>query len=256
MEMMSAPVFADRIDESIGAELSPLGFVRIRPRRWVAARRPLIRTIFEFQALKGATYSARWGFSLDFVPLWRADGFKWKRTAKTANFDLCIDPIDEYRGPPDWCSCSRPIWPGEAVNIARIAVAVKESTRVAKLDLRRVTSISDVVALFQERAAMRFQRFSLENYTQTDLAWGLSLIAIGEAPEGKRHLELLRPLFDWSKRPNASSGGIGGRECRSQQIICRGKHGEQYEPDRQAPADQLLLDRQQRLGAGTAQLLA
>jgi hypothetical protein len=115
---MSSPVFANRIDESIGAELSPLGFERIRPRRWVAAARPLVRSIFEFQALKGATYSARWGFSLDFVPLWHADGLKWKRTAKTANFDLCIDPIDQYLGPPDWCSFSRPIWPGEAVNIA------------------------------------------------------------------------------------------------------------------------------------------
>jgi hypothetical protein len=94
---MSSPVFANRIDESIGAELSPLGFERIRPRCWVAAARPLVRSIFEFQALKGATYSARWGFCLDFVPLWHADGLKWKRTAKTANFDLCIDPIDLSR---------------------------------------------------------------------------------------------------------------------------------------------------------------
>jgi hypothetical protein len=97
--MMSASVLADKIDEIIGAELSPLGFEQIRPRRWVATAQPPIRRIFEFQALKGATYSARWGLSLDFVPLWRADGLRWKRTAKTANFDLCIDPIDQYGGP-------------------------------------------------------------------------------------------------------------------------------------------------------------
>lgn len=192
---MSAPVVADRVDERIGAELSPLGFQRIRPRRWVAAARPPIRSIFEFQALKGATYSARWGFSLDFVPLWSADELKWKRTAKTANFDLCIDPIDQYLGPPDWCSFSRPIWPGEVVNVARIAAAVKESTRVAKFDFSRVNSISDVVAMFQERAAMRFQRFSLENYMQTHLAWGLSLISVGKASEGRRHLELFCARF-------------------------------------------------------------
>jgi hypothetical protein len=57
--MMPAPVFADKIDEIIGAELSPLGFEQIRPRRWVATARPPIRRIFDFQALKGATYSAR-----------------------------------------------------------------------------------------------------------------------------------------------------------------------------------------------------
>jgi hypothetical protein len=92
--MMSASVLADKIDEIIGAELSPLDLEQIRPRRWVATAQPPIRSIFEFQALKGANYSARWGLSLDFVPLWRADGLRWKRTAKTANFDLCIDPID------------------------------------------------------------------------------------------------------------------------------------------------------------------
>jgi hypothetical protein len=117
--MMSASVLADKIDEIIGAELSPLGFEQIRPRRWVATAQPPIRSIFEFQALKGATYSARLGLSLDFVPLWHADGLRWKRTAKTANFDLCIDPIDQYGGRPDWCSYSRPIRPGEVANFSQ-----------------------------------------------------------------------------------------------------------------------------------------
>jgi hypothetical protein len=193
--MMSASVLADKIDEIIGAELSPLGFEQIRPRRWVATAQPPIRSIFEFQALKGATYSARLGLSLDFVPLWHADGLRWKRTAKTANFDLCIDPIDQYGGRPDWCSYSRPIWPGEVANFPRMAAAVKESTRAAKLDFSRANSISDIVAMFQERAAMRFRRFSLENYTQTHIAWGLSLVAVGEATEGKRHLELFCASF-------------------------------------------------------------
>jgi hypothetical protein len=76
-----------------------------------------------------------------------------------------------------------------------IAAAVKESARVAKVDFSRVNSISDVVATFQERAAMRFQRFSLENYIQTHLAWGLSLIAVGEPAEGRRHLELFCANF-------------------------------------------------------------
>jgi hypothetical protein len=60
-----------------------------------------------------------------------------------------------------------------------LASAAQESTRFAKLDFGRVNSIFDIVTIFRERAAMRFRRFSLENYFQTHLAWGLSLIAVG-----------------------------------------------------------------------------
>jgi hypothetical protein len=188
---MRAPVLAGKIDELVGAELSPLGFKQIRPRRWIQTARSHIRDIFEFQALKGDTYSARWGLSLDFVPLLRADRLRWKRTANTANFDLCIDPIDEYGMLPNWCSFSRSAPPREG----RMAFAAEEATRAAKLDFSRANSVSNVVAMFRERAAMRFQRFSLENYTQTHLAWGLSLIAIGELTEGEQHLELFCARF-------------------------------------------------------------
>ena len=37
---------------------------------------------------------------------------------------------------------------------------------------------------------MRFQRFSLENYVQTHLAWGLALVATGKAADGETHIKL------------------------------------------------------------------
>jgi len=58
-----------------------------------------------------------------------------------------------------------------------------------------VNSISDVVSLFQERATIRLRRFSLENYIQIHLAWGLCLIALDEVEEGERHLELFCTRF-------------------------------------------------------------
>jgi len=188
---MRASVLASKIDELVGAELSPLGFKRTRPRRWVQTAQSPIRGIFEFQAIKGASYSARWGLSLDFVPLLRGDRLRWKRTANTARFDLCIDPIDEYGMLPDWCSFSHLAPPSEA----KMAAVAKEATRAAKLDFGRANSIADVVAMFRERAAKRFRRFSLENYRQTHLVWGLSLIAVGEPSEGERHLELFCARF-------------------------------------------------------------
>ncbi|HEX4409195.1 MAG TPA: hypothetical protein VH206_10530 [Xanthobacteraceae bacterium] len=182
----------DKIDEVVGAELSSLGFERTRPRHWVEAIRTPIRSIFEFQAIKGGAYSARWGFSLDFVPLRRANDFQWKRTPKTAKFDLCIDPLDQHKMPlPDWFFIRR----HEANDPIRLTAAAQESTRFAKLDFSRVSSIFDIVTIFRERATMQFRRFSLENYIQTDLAWGLSLIAIGDVPEGERHLELFCTRF-------------------------------------------------------------
>jgi hypothetical protein len=86
---------AERIDEGLRLRVSAAGFEPVGPRRWVSCVNPPIRRIFEFQALKGATYSARWGFSLDFVSALRGGRLRWKRSSKAAAFDLCIDPIDE-----------------------------------------------------------------------------------------------------------------------------------------------------------------
>jgi hypothetical protein len=184
-----APVLAARIDMIVHAQLSPLGFERIRPRFWVEGQGPPIRRLFEFQALKGASYSARWGFSLDFVPIQRSSRLQWKRTAKTASFDLCIDPIDQAGEVPDSWYVSRFIFPLKSYDWSKFTRTVKNATLVAQPDFSRIISIGDIVAIFNERSAMKFRRFSLENYIQTHLAWGLCLMAIGEAEEGERHLE-------------------------------------------------------------------
>jgi hypothetical protein len=184
-----APVLAARIDMIIHAQLTPLGFERIRPRFWVESLASPIRRLFEFQALKGASYSARWGFSLDFVPIQRGARMQWKRTAKTASFDLCVDPIDQAGKVPDSWYVSRFIFPSKSYDWSKFTRTVKNATLAAQPDLSRVKSISDIIAIFNERSAMKFRRFSLENYVQTHLAWGLCLMAVGEAEEGERHLE-------------------------------------------------------------------
>ena len=184
-----APVLAARIDMIVHAQLSPLGVEWIRPRFWVEGLGPPIRRLFEFQALKGASYSARWGFSLDFVPIKRSSRLQWKRTAKTASFDLCIDPIDRAGEVPDPWYVSRFIFPLKSYDWNKFTRTVKNAASVAQPDFSRIKSISDIVAIFNERSAIKFRRFSLENYVQTHLAWGLCLMAIGEVEEGERHLE-------------------------------------------------------------------
>jgi hypothetical protein len=165
------------------AELSSLpGFEPVRPRRWVGSAKAPIREIFEFQALKGASYSARWGFSLDFVPVIRIGRASWKRTSRSAEFDLCIDPIDELGQVPPWCSFVQFTKAEEIETAALIRIAASAS-HAARRDFDRVRSINDVVAIFSERASISFRRFSLRNYVQTHLAWGLGLIAVGESEQ-------------------------------------------------------------------------
>lgn len=171
------------------AELSPLGFERTRPRRWVEINGPPLRRIFEFQALKGLRYSARWGFCVDFVPIKKAGRLRWKRTPKTAAFDLCIDPIDLEGWAHDWCSLSLFIFPSNTYDWTKVTRTVKNSVSAALSDFSRVNSIADTVALFRDRSKMKFHRFSLENYVQTHIAWGLCLIALGQQTQGENHLE-------------------------------------------------------------------
>jgi hypothetical protein len=176
----------DGLNEAIGASLAPRGFLLTHHYRWVEDVPGPIRKIFEFQLLKGATYSARWGFSLNFVPLLRNGRLRSKRTAKAAEFDLCIDPIDEFGSPPNRCSITS-LWIPKDGELGRIASGAADA---AHQDFARVASVRDLVSLFEERAQMISQRFSLENYRQTHHAWGLGLVAIGKREEGRAHIEL------------------------------------------------------------------
>lgn len=161
----------------------PAGFQRVHDLTWVSESDNHIRRIFEFQAMKGVTFSACWGISIEFVPLTGRKGLAWKRTAKTAACDLTIDPIDVSGSIPDWCSFFHNDDDRRIQKVARV------SLEAAKADWAKLNSLSEIVACFESRSQMTFERFSLENYTQTHLAWGLALIALGRAAEGQKHLE-------------------------------------------------------------------
>jgi len=182
----------DSLNEALRANLAPKGFLNTRRYRWVDEVPGPIRRIFEFQSLKGARYSARWGFSLNFVPCLRGGRLRPKRTAKAAEFDLCIDPIDELGDPPSWSSVPYPL-DSEKAELGRIA---SKSADAACREFARVASVGDLMTMFQERAQMTFRRFSLENYVQTHLAWGLGLMAAGKREEGRAHVALFCERFE------------------------------------------------------------
>ncbi len=96
--------------------------------------------------------------------------------------DLCIDPIDKKGSNSKWCSFFY------NDDDRRIGTVARASLRVAGVDLAKLNSLQGVLSAFEQRAAMQFERFSLENYVQTDLAWGLLLIALAREDEGVRRL--------------------------------------------------------------------
>jgi hypothetical protein len=187
--MVPPEILARRMEMILHVEFSPLGFEKVRACRWVESADRPIRKLFEFRSLKGASYSARWGYSLDFVPIRSNGKLRWKRTARAAEFDLCIDPLDTDDGPHDQYRLSRVIFPLKIHDWNRIARVVKRATRTAQEDFNRVNSIENIVGIFRERSAMVFKRFSLDNYVQTHIAWGLCLVALGKLDEAENHLQ-------------------------------------------------------------------
>ncbi|CDX18322.1 hypothetical protein MPLB_1700113 [Mesorhizobium sp. ORS 3324] len=164
-------------------------FQRVGDLFWVSDPKDHMRYLLKFQAVKGMTFSACWGVSVDFVPIFGGGKLKWKRTAKSAAFDLCIDPIDSSGRIPAWCSFYSN---DRDYHVERAASA---AAKAARQDWSKIAALKDLAGTFERRAKMEFRRFSLENYVQTDLARGLVLIALGRADEGQHYLDAFCQQF-------------------------------------------------------------
>lgn len=127
---------------------------------------------------------------MDFVPLLKGNRLVPKRVAKTVTFDLCLDPIDVAEDVPTWCVLQK------QDNKRNVAIVVSASVSAAMADWNKLTSVADVVAAFEMRSAMHFRRFSLQNYAQTELAWGLALMSLGRTEEGQAHLQEFCAQYD------------------------------------------------------------
>lgn len=180
----------------------PDGFERTSDRRWVSEPRNEIRRILEFQAIKGAQYSARWGFGVDFVPKVRGGRPSWKRTAKSADFDVTIDPIDDSGSVPRWCSIV-------ATDSGRHVDAVaRDVWSKASQDFSRVVAVADLFDVMNARATMTFRRFGPHDYVQTDLTRALLQIAVGDIDKGMALVGTFRERFDISQDHPVLIGAI------------------------------------------------
>src|ERR1022692_2349304 len=138
---------------TFGSALPKHGFERIDDRKWVRSTKAPIREVVRLVALKGASYSPAWGFSLDFVPHVSGSSSRWHRSAKAAIFDLCYDPID-YTMSLDDCTIS-----SLAGRDAATDAADRQTQIALDLALPWFASVNDVADLVQEFEAKKQRPF-------------------------------------------------------------------------------------------------
>jgi hypothetical protein len=178
-DMVPASEMNKIFDDVFARRLTLLGFESVGPRKWVRSKKAPIREIFEMAAMKGASHSARWGVSLDFVPHLSGSSVRWHRTAKTAMLDLCYDPCDyENNGLEPACSMF-------GVDVAR-SMARKQAEFAFPMALPWFESVNDLSDLVREYKAAKLRpaiRFGFYNYIQQPLAFALVLAKVGRVEE-------------------------------------------------------------------------
>ena len=176
---MGSSYLDDTIRHAYGPLLEPHGFSMTRPRKWVRDKKVPIREVFQIYTLKsGMVFSPRWGFGVDFVPLFWSRKPRWHRTNKSCELDLIIDPRDLGGDPSDWHSFSHS--PRHAaITLPQLRAVAYRTVPFVLQDFSRVSSLHDLEALYAEREKLPYRRFSLDNYVQSYISWALVCCALG-----------------------------------------------------------------------------
>lgn len=192
-EFHSAAVIDALIDESYGAALRSRGFAPARPRHWVRQRVPFAVDLFQVQSLRAAG-SPRWGFSLVFGPEVKTGRLKWHRTAKTAVFDVVVDPLDIIL--PEHASfIFRKFGPLEKLR-ATLREQAPRVVEEAQQTWARVRDLEQLAVLLGELQRRKTVRFGFHNYVQHPLAYAFTLARLGRRNEALAELQKSHHMSD------------------------------------------------------------
>jgi hypothetical protein len=180
IDILSASARDSLIGDFVRHWLEPLGLRQAAPRRWVDGSKAPVRKLFELQLLKGATFKACWGFSLDFVPGISGRTIRWHRSDKAAMLDVIVDPQESHRacflyGPARFRSDLNALFP------SAVAGAVR--------DWKRGATYVGMLELILDIRHQRTNCFDYHNYTQLPLAFAFLSARVGNLPVAERELE-------------------------------------------------------------------
>ena len=170
------------------SRLCELGFIRASNYRWVKDFDTDIKFLFAINPLKGVTYAPSWGFNVNFIPkLCNLGRLKWGRTAKTAKYDLCIDPIDETGTVPADISY---VYLSGVQEVTDELVKQKGQLAIdrALSDYQKVNGLDDLYRLFKEREGLTYRRFSFYMYIQHNIANPYLMFASGQHEDAEEAL--------------------------------------------------------------------
>ncbi len=185
--MLTVAEIEPYITQAFAERLEPREFRLVDKRRWIRSTKMPIREIFSIVAVKGGTYSPRWGISCGYVPILKSGKFKRQDTERTAAADLMIDPID-ITGQVDPHTFRFITGADTQVPVKQIAACANHFVPLALADFDRVHDLPAFCRFFQERSALEYRRFQFFMHVHHRLTGGFVEILLGRFDEGKRQL--------------------------------------------------------------------
>jgi hypothetical protein len=178
------------LETAVGRPLAALGFEPIAKRKWIRSTAAPFRHLLDVSALKGAAFTFRWGFSLDYVPHVGGNRVRWHRTNKSARFDVCFDPMDFAPHEPPLLSAFA----------ARVAFARAASERLESNLPTAVQfwgdygSLTGILAACEWLKGLPSRRFGFYNYVRHPLTLAFTLRKLGQneraQPEFERFISI------------------------------------------------------------------
>jgi hypothetical protein len=167
---------------TFGTALCRRGFEQVERRKWVRSDRAPIRELFRIAAIKGASLSPVWGFSLDFVPHSSGSTIRWHRSNKSAIFDLRYDPIDYTASFDEW---SIPSSEGRTAAREQADRSTHVALELALPWFQSVGTERDLIREFEAKKERPFVRFGFDNYVQEPLAYAFTLAKVGRSVDAE-----------------------------------------------------------------------
>ena len=188
VDILSAATRDSIIASQLRKHLPQLGLQEAAPRRWIDGSKPPVRRLFLLELLKGASMTASWGFSLDFVPHISAGAVRWHRSDKTAMLDVIVNPKSLLQP----CSLY-----GTTVLEDELQKLMPSAAAAAAETWRRGATYEGMIAIIRDIRDQKSNCHGYYTYTQLPLAHAFLLAKTGALDAARSELDAYLAKHDF-----------------------------------------------------------